>query len=240
VYLDQHASVQVDGGVRWISSEGIAQFFRTDGGTASSAPALSTDGPCTAYGYPTSMPPANISPISTFCSTAGTITVSGGPTPFTLMPTSLLTPCYDSSLDGGSLPIFTDGASLTISAPGDTAFPAFSLMLTPPEHVDLQVGAVTRGQPLDVKWNAGSGDDLFIYLATFDAMNDRYILCTVPDTGSYTLSASLTSQLLAGAPNAAFLRVEREKQRQAAPASPFVIEVVYASSGVTRDIAYQP
>jgi hypothetical protein len=182
----------------------------------------------------------NVSPISSFCAGAGTVSVSGGPTSFTLTPTAPMSRCYANSLDGGFQQVFTDGANLTVSATGDTGFPAFSQMMLPPEHVDLQVGTVVRGQPLQLTWNAGSGDDLFIYVATFDAMNDRYILCTVPDTGSYTISSNLTSQLLQGTPTAAFVRVEREKQRGIEPASPFVIENVFLSWGITRDIAYQP
>jgi hypothetical protein len=113
-------------------------------------------------------------------------------------------------------------------------------MMLPSEHVDLHVGTVTRGQPLDVTWNAGTGDDFFIYVATFDNTTARYIICLAPDNGAYTLPTELTSQLLPNAATTAFIRVEREKQRRFEPASPFVVESVFTSSGVTRDLVYQP
>ncbi len=231
-------TIQIDGGSS-LSTSASLSFFRADGGLVWTPPLAASEGLCTAYAYDAGgpFPP---SPISGFCTNVGVISVSGGPRPFTLAPLPTSS-CYTSSLDGGLETIFQNGATLSISAPGSTQFPAFTATLPSPAQLDLQVGTLTRGQPLMITWNAAaSAEPLWVTGYTIDTASTHYFQCFAPDTGSLVVPASITSTLLPRSATQSYVLMQRRSIAQIEPASSFVVERVYLGWQVMRDVRYQP
>lgn len=151
----------------------------------------------------------------------------------------------------GMFPLQTMGTGCATAAPqfvlfnqsgvaafdGDGAghFPAFHLEITPPAPVGLASGPLVRGQPFPLTWNASAagaaiGLDVFtIAKQGATTTTPPRIHCEVPDTGAYTIPASLTALL---DPESTFANVFGSRATRAvqAPASDQVVIV----AGVTR------
>ena len=167
----------------------------------SSEPDVLNDGTCRIYEYPClgsvgacGLPPGL---------SAGDIQITG------LTAAVTLTPNENGFYSGpGGLPddLFADGATITATAAGDEV-DAFTLTTTGVEplassYVDASLGLVP-GQPLDLTWTAGtSGARVQLRINWADICHagaEWYILeCDVPDSGSYSVPATVTGALPTG------------------------------------------
>jgi hypothetical protein len=130
----------------------------------------------------------------------GTVSVSGLKAALSLSPNTAR--FYSSSSTTLPFPGFDEGAALRLSAAG-ADLPAFSLrgQGVRPLSVDSSDLTVERGQPLPVSWTPATADGAARIHIVLDLAHHGGIAASVecdglPDTGSFTLPASLVSQLL--------------------------------------------
>ena len=99
--------------------------------------------------------------------------------------------------------LFRDGAALTLSAAAN-ALPAFEIGVTAPAEVQItqpsQLDSVDGRADLDLRWRAGDGDIMLITLFptqpfSVDPAEGNWIVCGVPDTGSFTINGADLAQL---------------------------------------------
>ncbi|MBK8995289.1 MAG: hypothetical protein IPM35_05960 [Myxococcales bacterium] len=129
---------------------------------------------------------------------AGTITITGGAETVTLTPESAGT--YP-AVSGQQL-LWSDGASLTFKASGDTV-PAFegtvvgagAVSLTAPTLVSGTPLAVDRAKALDVQWTGGGSGSVWVLVAA----GSRQVVCTfAAAAGMGKVPTTLLQKLSAG------------------------------------------
>jgi hypothetical protein len=201
-----------------------------------------TAGPCTAYQLSLKGLGGG-GDLGLFAGDAGTVTVHGGIVdPLVLSAPPNTNGCYNSNV-GYTVPqLFADGAALTISGSGGGDFPAFSMQVQGPPLIQVNPGAIQRGAPLQVSWTGSDpGGKMFIHVATInaDSTSESYILCTVDDTNTYTIPASLT-QLLEPSSSASFIELDRNHFVHLEPSSTSVVIQANIATAVVRDVTYTP
>jgi hypothetical protein len=146
-----------------------------------------TDGPCTLYHE--QLQQASLS--------AGTITVSGTTTGYTLTPSGTVpTVDYETSPTPTS-PLFTTGATLSITAAGGD-FPAFSGSVTAPAVLEGFTTPTTVSRAgYTATWTAGTGPKIWIFFFGASTSSEDIVICRVDDTGSFTVPSSTFSMLSA-------------------------------------------
>ena len=140
--------------------------------------------------------------------------------------------------------LFSDGALLSISGTGGRDFPAFTTQVSAPAHLQINTTAVKRGAPLLVSWTGGERTskmsiDVAVAVINADSTHESYILCSVADTGSYTIPAALT-QLLEPSSSVSYLRLDRDHTAHLEPASASVVIGAYVATSGERDVTYLP
>jgi len=101
------------------------------------------------------------------------------------------------------LPLFEPGASVSLTAPGDVA-PAFALHAVGVADLELpdETLTMTKGAPLTITWTAAQEPPAGAARIYFTINVDQHgnspatLACDVADTGSYTVPASLITQLV--------------------------------------------
>jgi hypothetical protein len=141
----------------------------------------------------------------------GTVTVSGLTRPVSMQPDSQ-NGYFDTDFSAAP---FAPGALIQLDAAGGATVPAFTLRgigVVPLELAKLE-WVLVPGQPFAVEWTASGRTDLRVHLRmNVDQHGNTPIAleCDVPDTGSFTIPATMIDALLAagisGVPNA---KIER-------------------------------
>ncbi len=131
---------------------------------------------------------------------AGTVTIDGMKSPVSLDPNAL-TFQYTSTIRD-PYPAFDTGATITLSAAGGEGAP-FTLQATGVSLITSSASAFTveRDKPVDILWDpdAALGDNAYVHLnfsVNRHAVTTGWIECVVPDTGAYTIPATLVTQLI--------------------------------------------
>lgn len=108
--------------------------------------------------------------------------------------TSAAYPCE--GLDATPLEALVPGEVMTFSAAGSAVFPALSHAAPVPEAVTILTSGYGLGAPLELAWTGSSGGFVRVIFMTFsDDPTSPFISCRLPDTGSFTVPASLTAEL---------------------------------------------
>jgi hypothetical protein len=241
VRVSAHSSQQMDGSIDWTYGDLLACFNEPSGEATNWPPAsIASEGPCQVHVY-------HADDEWTFETrgvrrNAGAVLITGGsPSPISLeLDPDVTRTCYRHGLSIPFPPIFTGGA-LSIRGSGGPDFPAFEGEVAVPDLLTLTTGVVARGLPLAVEWS-GTNDptaEVFFFVRGIVGTDSTDIQCRVPDTGSFTVSAALTSLLPSDAV-AVFLRAEREIVVTVEPAGTEVSVILITTSGATRMMTYQP
>lgn len=117
-------------------------------------------------------------------------------------------------------PVFVPGAEIELVVEGDV-FPGFRLQGAgfAPLTTESPEWVISPGEPLTVEWHAGAGEveteiNIAFSIDQHGAIPQQ-IVCTVPDTGSYTVPASLIDALfnagISGFPNGYLRRRTADK-----------------------------
>ncbi len=129
---------------------------------------------------------------------AGAVTVTGMDIPVTVSPNGI-TFDYSLKIDDPN-PAFSEGAKLTLSAEGGD-FEPFALTAygsSPITAVTNEI-SVDRDTPMQVAWNADDNDRAQIQLNVIfnvHGATSGWIICDVPDTGSFEVPAALVTKLI--------------------------------------------
>jgi hypothetical protein len=120
---------------------------------------------------------------------AGRIFIRGAtPALITLSPAS---GCYRHDAPPGGIS-FSAGDILEASGEGGADYPAFSARVAVPAEVVIESDAMAPGKPLPLRWRGGDPRrSIAITVHANDANTWAYLHCEVPDSGSYTVPASL-------------------------------------------------
>ena len=113
-------------------------------------------------------------------------------------------------------PAFDEGADLTLQATGNGGWGPFTLKGwgIAPLNVPTAPVTVQMGQPVTLTWTAPSKPGPTRVLIDFSinrhGLIDSWLECTVPDTGSFTVTAEMTTELfksgVSGFPSVSFTR----------------------------------
>ena len=143
---------------------------------------LASDGPCTIYRH---APEPGLS--------VGTIEITGTATPITLAEVHAPTRTTYRRSASGARTSFSGSAPLTVQAAGGSDVPAFSASVIAPET--FAGYTAPRSLPLDgytARWTPGPGPEIRIVVGALDGWTPggTVVVCSVPDTGSFTVPAS--------------------------------------------------
>lgn len=133
----------------------------------------------------------------------------------------------DCSAGTSQLDLLAQSGAVSFDGDGAGHFPAFHLEVTPPLPLGLTSTPLVRGQPLTLTWQAASSEGVAINIVTIPPKGSTgtppWIRCDVPDTGSLTISAALTSLLDPAGTFANILGSRRGRVIQAPESSPILI-----------------
>jgi hypothetical protein len=163
---------------------------------------------------------------------AGDISITGTTLPITLFPVGS-GPLYDYQPALMPDDLFAPGASISFSAPGGAIWPAFSGSVIAPDPLSGTVVPTTLSHavPATLTWDAGSGDETWIWLITVDSsmISDANLLwCRAPDSGSFTFSDPAWA-LIPATHDAAFMIVWRTNQTEVVPVPDYAVLLTVAS-----------
>ncbi|HVK87604.1 MAG TPA: hypothetical protein VM513_25980 [Kofleriaceae bacterium] len=114
-----------------------------------------------------------------------------------LAPTPSTAGCYSSMTAAADL--FADGATIRFVGTGGVDLPAFSEEVEAPSTIQFTAGTPVAGQPHALTWSGAPAGRVNYSLISIGVQPTTYVFCQLPDTGSFTLPASTTSRLPAGA-----------------------------------------
>ncbi|HEY1553223.1 MAG TPA: hypothetical protein VGF94_00245 [Kofleriaceae bacterium] len=140
---------------------------------------VATDGPCGLNGS-----------ASTMVLDAGAITVTGTASPVTLDYGG--SPAKYEASPTPPYPLFTAGATITVTAAGGAGVAGFTGTVTGPANVAGFTRPTTMSRAgYTLTWTAGAGPGMWVLIAGVDDMFDSSgIVCMVPDTGTFAIPAS--------------------------------------------------
>ena len=131
---------------------------------------------------------------------AGTVTLDGMNAPVSMEPNAFNF-SYSATIRDPN-PAFDPGATIKLSATGGERSP-FNLEATGVSPITSSETAlpVDRDTPVEVIWNPdeAAGDDVYVHInfsVNTHGATTGWIVCDVPDTGSYAIPASLVTQLI--------------------------------------------
>ncbi|MDI1479241.1 hypothetical protein [Polyangium sp. y55x31] len=170
---------------------------------------------------------------------AGPITVSG-----TLLGESILPPptkpgetCFN---EKHSTEPLSPGETVTFSAPGGADFLPFSFSMEAPAIPFITAAPLKPGEPLPIQWEGTGDGPITLLVVTMGVMQPVSLDCRVPDTGSFTVDAELTSAFAGagGTPHVIAIRVKRTEEQD----QPAVAARVGAWLGITSylEVGYAP
>jgi len=151
-----------------------------------------TDGPCTLY--PTAGAKQKFS--------AGTISITGTVSAITLSPSGT---APNVSYTAGTIPdpVFTAGATISVSGAGGPDVGAFSGSVTAPAALAGYTAPTTSisRSGYTATWTAGSGPAIWVIAAGFNSISGAgdIVICQVADNGSFTIPSTTFAMLPASA-----------------------------------------
>ena len=188
-----------------------------------SVPVLGTtngsNGPCIAY---QDLPDSGLS--------AGTLAVAGTTAALSLVPSGTPPLVHYDPQPSPSFPLFAAGATITVTAPTftiDTTAPADLAGFVPPTT------AISRAAGYIATWTAGAGPLLEVVLQA----GVGQLVCTVPDTGSYTVDPASLALLPAAATS---VEVYVARGAHASLATPNVTLDVVSLIAAAQPVAFDP
>jgi hypothetical protein len=205
------------------------------------AEVIATAGACKATRSP-SPPPVWAPPYRVRAADVGEVTITGS----TVFPETMVLHYGGGSGSANYLgadlsltPAFKTGDALRLANTGGADLPAMTASVVAPTTPLFfsPIPVVTHGEPLDVRWSAGSGVVSF-FIATYEGLTPgTSISCTdVPDTGSFTIPDTLTQYLQRGI--GGFIRMDRlQTVKVATPTDATQMLTVSATVGSTMTLS---
>jgi hypothetical protein len=149
--------------------------------------------------------------------------------------------------------LFNPGASLTARVDGGSGIPAMTLTdqapssdfsLTAPSAADYLAGGIGTGGDLEVTWAPGDGDFVEIVVTRrnidyFGPDTFAQLVCTVPDTGSTTVTASFLAELPATFVDEGLI-VRRTRRSWATVSGVTVVMDVTSAAAMSREAFGNP
>ena len=110
-------------------------------------------------------------------------------------------------------PLFTTGATLTVTAPG-ADFPAFNTTLTAPAAVAgfTPPTTISRAAGYHATWTTGAGPLIWVFVVIPIGSAEDLLLCEVPDNGSYTVTSTALGLIPASATQALVALIRLDKK----------------------------
>lgn len=115
-------------------------------------------------------------------------------------------------------PLTASGEVVTFTVSGGSVFPAATLSLAIPPAMSIASDDYQPGEDFEVKWTGSSNGLVTMFLSAVGDDSSSAVQCLVPDTGSFTIPALLTSKLNLTAP-ATYLYLSRAVAAEQAPSS---------------------
>lgn len=116
----------------------------------------------------------------------------------TLMPSAGAPGCY--GVTPAPADLFSTGTRLRFVGTGGVDLPAFSAEVEAPSQIDFTAAMMpVPGQPHALTWTGAPGERTTYSLIASGSQQSTFVYCRLPDTGSFTVPASVTSRLPAGA-----------------------------------------
>jgi hypothetical protein len=132
-------------------------------------------------------------------------------------------PCADVDLPSSAA--LVAGETVSFSVQGSASFPAIAETIAIPEALAITTDVYTPGAALDLAWTGTSAGSIFALVGTFSDAQSSFVQCELPDTGSFTIPASLMAELDQGAPAASLVLLRSARARALSEVEPVALEV---------------